>query len=80
VKQDFALNHLVQSHTKTEALIILVIFLRSIGLCRWYISITILDIIHLPVFYLKHDFSETGFCLCLQAEPTLSIGPRIQYI
>jgi hypothetical protein len=23
-----------------------------------------LDIIHRPVFYLKHDVSEAGFCLC----------------
>jgi hypothetical protein len=43
----------------------------SICLCRWYINIaiTILDIIHRPVFYLKDDVSETGFCLCLQLEP-----------
>jgi hypothetical protein len=46
-----------------------------IGLSRWYINITItiLDIIHRPVFYLKH-VSETGFCLCLQVEPT-QVGP-----
>jgi hypothetical protein len=25
--------------------------------------ITIMDIIHCPVFYLKHDFLETEFCL-----------------
>jgi hypothetical protein len=33
----------------------------SIGLGRWYIntSITTIDIIHGPVFYIKHDFSET---------------------
>jgi hypothetical protein len=37
----------------------------SIGLWRWYINIiiTILDIIHHPVFYLKSQISETGFCL-----------------
>jgi hypothetical protein len=31
--------------------------LRSLGLWRWYINITItiLDIIHRPVFYLKHN-------------------------
>jgi hypothetical protein len=31
-------------------------------LWRWYlnITITILDIIHRPVFYLKHDVLETG--------------------
>jgi hypothetical protein len=47
---------------------------RSIGLWRWYIEITIKikNIIHRPAFYLKHNVSETGFCLCLrlQAEPT----------
>jgi hypothetical protein len=31
---------------------------------------TILDIIHRPVFYLKHSFSETEFCLRLQVEST----------
>jgi hypothetical protein len=34
------------------------------------ITITILDIIHRPVFYLKYNFSETEFCLRLQVEPT----------
>jgi hypothetical protein len=35
----------------------------SIGLWRWYINITItiLNIIHRPVFHPKHDTSETGF-------------------
>jgi hypothetical protein len=63
--------------------------LLSIGLWRWYIdiTITILDIIHRPVFYLKHDVSETGLCLRIQVEPTqldsvrrqrlvLSVGPN----
>jgi hypothetical protein len=36
----------------------------------YYTTITILDIIHRPVFYLKHNVSDTGFCLCLQEEPT----------
>jgi hypothetical protein len=47
----------------------------SIGLWRWYINITIaiLDIIHRPVFYLKHDVSESGFWI-LQVEPT-QMGP-----
>jgi hypothetical protein len=47
----------------------------SIGLWRWYINITvtILDIIHLPVF-LKHNVSETGFCLRLLVE-TIQFGP-----
>jgi hypothetical protein len=34
------------------------------------ITITILDIIYRPVFYLKHDVLETGFCLRLQVEAT----------
>jgi hypothetical protein len=48
----------------------------SIGLWRWYINITftILDIIHRPVLYLKHNVSETGFYLRLQVEPT-QLGP-----
>jgi hypothetical protein len=32
------------------------------------------DIIHRHVFYLKHDVSETGFCLRLRAETT-QLGP-----
>jgi hypothetical protein len=46
-------------------------FIRSIGLWRWHINITItiLDITHRPVFYLKHDVSEIGFCLRFQVEP-----------
>jgi hypothetical protein len=34
------------------------------------VTITVLDIIHHPVFDLKHDVSETGFCLRLLAGPT----------
>jgi hypothetical protein len=50
----------------------------SIGLWRWYINvtITILDIIHRPNFYLKHDYLEAGFCLRLQVEPTPRTGLR----
>jgi hypothetical protein len=42
----------------------------SIGVLQWYINITItiLDIIHRPVFYLKRDVSDTGFYLILQEE------------
>jgi hypothetical protein len=29
-----------------------------------------MDNIHRLFFYLKHDLSETGFCLHLQVEPT----------
>jgi hypothetical protein len=36
---------------------------------------TILIITHRPVFYFKHDVSETGFCLYLQVEPT-QLGPK----
>jgi hypothetical protein len=44
----------------------------SIGWWRWDIRITIaiLDIIHRPVFHLKHNVSETGFCLRIQVEHT----------
>jgi hypothetical protein len=47
-------------------------FLRSIGSWRCYISttITILYIIQLTVFYLKHNISETKFCLRLQVVTT----------
>jgi hypothetical protein len=34
------------------------------------ITVAVLVIIHRPVFYLKRDFSETGFCLRLQVEST----------
>jgi hypothetical protein len=34
------------------------------------ITITVFDVIHLSVFYLKHDVSEVGFCLRFQVEPT----------
>jgi hypothetical protein len=34
------------------------------------LTITILDIIRRPVFYIKHDVSEIGFCPRLQVEPT----------
>jgi hypothetical protein len=37
------------------------------------ITITIVDIIYCPVFYLKH-VSEAGFCLRLQVEPK-KLGP-----
>jgi hypothetical protein len=42
------------------------------GLWRWYINITItiLNIIHLPIFYLKQNVSETELSLRLQVEPT----------
>jgi hypothetical protein len=41
--------------------------IRSKSLLLWYINtiIQFLDIIHLPVFYLKQNVSETGFCLRL---------------
>jgi hypothetical protein len=34
------------------------------------INITILDIIHRPAVYLKHNVSETRLCLRLQVEPS----------
>jgi hypothetical protein len=33
-----------------------------------------LDIIHRPVYFSKHNVSETGFCLCVQVIPT-QLGP-----
>jgi hypothetical protein len=36
------------------------------------IFITALDVIYHRVFYLKHNVSETGFCLRLEVEPTQS--------
>jgi hypothetical protein len=33
-----------------------------------HMGTTILGIIHHPVFYLKHDVSEIGFCLRTQVE------------
>jgi hypothetical protein len=38
------------------------------------VTVTILDVIHHPVFYLKHNFSEIGFCHRLQMGPT-QLGP-----
>jgi hypothetical protein len=35
-----------------------------------YLSITILDINHCLVYYLKHNVSEIEFCLHLQVDPT----------
>jgi hypothetical protein len=42
------------------------------GLWRWYINITItiLDIVHRPVFYLNDDILEIGFFLRFQMEST----------
>jgi hypothetical protein len=41
-------------------------------------SVTILDIIHRPVFYLKRNVSETGFCLRLQLVSLRTLGPNEQ--
>jgi hypothetical protein len=37
---------------------------------KFMLTITILDIIHRPVFYLKNKVSETECCLHFQVEPT----------
>jgi hypothetical protein len=37
------------------------------------ITVKILDIIRRHVFYLKHDASETGFCLRVQVEAEHSL-------
>lgn len=42
-----------------------------------YISITFLDIIHLPVFILKHTILETEFSLHLQVKP-VQMGPIVR--
>jgi hypothetical protein len=44
----------------------------SVGLWRWYINITItiLKIVYRTLFYLKHNNSETVFCLLFQVKPT----------
>jgi hypothetical protein len=44
----------------------------SVGLWRRYINITIIivDIIHRPIFYLRLNVSETGFCPRLQVDST----------
>jgi hypothetical protein len=34
------------------------------------VTIIILDIIHRPVFYLKHNVPETRFCFVFQVKPT----------
>jgi hypothetical protein len=41
---------------------------------KQFVTVTILDISHRPVFYLKREVSETGFCLRLQVGPTY-LGP-----
>jgi hypothetical protein len=42
--------------------------------------ITIMDVVHRPVFYLKHKISKTGFCLGRQVERTqLGKGDRIEF-
>jgi hypothetical protein len=41
-----------------------------VGEVYFYITITILDIVHRLVSYLKLNISETGICLRLQVEPT----------
>jgi hypothetical protein len=40
----------------------------------WALSIVLFYQKHRPVYFSKHNFSETGFCLHLQAKPT-QLGP-----
>jgi hypothetical protein len=57
-----------------------IVFIRSKSLWRWYISTNILLLFiihrpviiqkHRPVYFSKHNVSETGFCLRLQVNPT----------
>jgi hypothetical protein len=37
---------------------------------QYDITIITVNIIHRAIFYIKHDVSETGFCLCLAMEST----------
>jgi hypothetical protein len=64
----FENNYTASSYNKLKYL--------SICLWRWYIkvTITILDIIHRPVSYLRYGVSEIRFCIRLQVEPT-QLGP-----
>jgi hypothetical protein len=50
--------------------------LRSTGLGRWYINITltIMDMGHRSVFYLEYDASATGCSLSIQMEPARAWG------
>jgi hypothetical protein len=61
---------------KISAVKYIYIYIYICSCRRWYfnITITILDIIRCPVFYLKPNVSETGFCLRFQAEST-QLGP-----
>jgi hypothetical protein len=45
---------------------------RTDEIMIWILAITIivLDIIHRPAFYVKHNISEIEFCLRAQVEPT----------
>jgi hypothetical protein len=38
------------------------------------VNIIFLDIIHRPFYLLKHNISETGFCLHVEVKPT-QLGP-----
>jgi hypothetical protein len=58
--------------TETGNLIQQLSFVSSKGLWRWHsnLDVTVLDIIHRPLFYLKHSIWEIGSCLRLQLQPT----------
>jgi hypothetical protein len=43
--------------------------------CLFYVVYFAAWFIHRPVFYLKYNFSETGFCLRLQVK-AYSVGPN----
>jgi hypothetical protein len=45
-----------------------------------FVTNTILDIIHRPVSYLKHDVLQTGFSLHLQMEPRLCWAQCIELV
>jgi hypothetical protein len=58
LRSNFQTESIIDNGTNTE----LTNMINKIILWRWYITVKILSIIYLPVFYLKHSVSETRFC------------------
>jgi hypothetical protein len=55
-----------------------VMYLKEICV-PFYVTVTILDVIHHPVFLFKTRSSDTRFCLCLHVEPT-QLGQIIELV
>jgi hypothetical protein len=55
-------------------ILVKIFLLKGISNHIIYITVIILGIIYRPVFYLKHDVSETWFSSRLQVEP-LQVSP-----